>query len=83
MKKNCNTCTHRTEIDHSHRISCSYFWKNKNMISESPLHKDNVPEYAKENGWFDFPYDFDPIWVDSDCSGHKDTNDDVLYTMEF
>ena len=44
--------------------------KNKNLILESPLHKNNIPEYAKNSGWFDFPYDFDPLWV-VDCSEHK------------
>jgi len=70
MKKNCNTCKHRTEIVNSHRISCEHYRKNKNLILESPLHKNNIPEYAKNSGWFDFPYDFDPLWV-VDCSEHK------------
>lgn len=68
--KNCNTCKHSSEIAYSNRISCLYFLKNKNKIEESPLYKGNIPEYAKDNGWFDFPVNFDPLWV-SNCEKHK------------
>lgn len=80
MRKNCNTCKHRDEIGNSHRISCSFYLKNKNKISESPLHAISIPEYAKESGWVNFPYDFDPLWIiSSDCNGHSyKVEDDIL-----
>ena len=75
MKKNCSTCKHRNEIAYSHRIACEYFSKNLHKLNESPLKNGNVPEYAKENGWFNFPSDFDPLWVDSNCSGHSEKSE--------
>ena len=83
MKKNCSTCTYRTEIVNSHHVSCQYFWQNKNLIPESPLHKSNIPEYAKTSGWFDFPYDFDPTWIVKKCTGYLKIEETILYTDEF
>lgn len=66
----CNTCKHNKEIAYSHQISCHYFIKNKTKINKSPLYQESVPEYAKNNGWFNFPYSFDPLWI-SNCEKHK------------
>jgi len=84
MKNPCSTCTHRAEIVNSHRVSCQYFLKNKSNMLESPLHKGDVPEYAKTSGWFDFPYDFDPLWVSLNCIGYKHRiEEEILYSDAF
>lgn len=66
----CKNCKHNKEIAYSHKISCQYFIRNKSKINESPLYKGNIPEYAKSNGWFDFPNSFDPLWI-SNCEKYK------------
>lgn len=62
---NCYECEFRGSNSdkgsaHSH---CKLYWQYKK-------HKDDFPkgnERAKEQGWFDFPYDYDPIWIEEDC----------------
>lgn len=84
MKKRCSTCAHTSEITNSHRISCQYYWKNKNLLDTSPASLCDISDYAKSSGWFDFPYDFDPLWITSDCNGYTHKVDDaILYTSEF
>ena len=29
-----------------------------------------VTDGAMENGWFDFPFNFDPVWIE-DCKGFE------------
>jgi len=77
----CKTCKYCTNIIHSHHVTCDYFLKNKNLIIKSPLNSGSVPEYAKENGWFNFPLNFDPIWIEN-CNIHEDIeDDDILYSF--
>ena len=84
MKKRCNTCTHKREITNSHRITCNYYWENKHLLSTSPASSQDISDYAKTSGWFDFPYDFDPLWITSDCNGYKrEIDKPILYTNEF
>ena len=62
---NCYECEFRGSNSdkgsaHSH---CKLYWQYKK-------HKDDFPKgnkRAKEKGWFDFPYDYDPIWIEEDC----------------
>ena len=84
MKKVCSTCIHKSEIVNSHRISCQYYWQHKNLLFTSPTSLSDISDYAKNSGWFDFPYDFDPLWITSDCNGYvRKTEDIILYTNEF
>jgi hypothetical protein len=37
--------------------------------------KDKHPkgaEYAIKSGWWDFPYDYDPVWMQEDCPEYKE-----------
>lgn len=70
IKTDCYKCTHRGSNNemgsaHSH---CKLYWKYKKHKSIFP--KGN--EKAKEQGWFDFPYDYDPIWIEEDCESFKE-----------
>ena len=84
MKKTCNTCTYKSEIANSQRITCHYYWENKHLLYTSPASLSDISDYAKTSGWFDFPYDFDPLWITTDCNGYKrEIDEPILYTNEF
>lgn len=67
MSTNCYTCVHRKEIPFSAHSTCLFFWKNKKNPTVEPL---QFKQYGKDNGWFDFPYDYDPVWITSQCPHH-------------
>lgn len=39
-------------------------------------------EYAKKNGWWDFPYDYDPVWMTTNCSDFTPKKDSTIPTNE-
>lgn len=39
-------------------------------------------EYAKKNGWWDFPYDYDPVWMTTNCSDFTPKKDSTISTNE-
>jgi len=56
-KPNCYRCTHRRIVPGDAHSSC------KNAKA-----KVSGVEYGIRNGWFMWPYNFDPVWVIS-CDG--------------
>jgi hypothetical protein len=42
-----------------------YYKKNKSAHPKGT-------EHAIKNGWWDFPYDFDPVWMTEDCKEFKE-----------
>jgi hypothetical protein len=68
-KNTCYNCIHSGDNHdmNSAHIHCKLFWKaGNNSRSEYP--KGN--EEAIKNGWYDFPYNFDPVWMEEDCKYH-------------
>lgn len=65
-KTNCCECKHSgsNSTMNSAHIHCSFFWRaGHNSKSEHP---EGV-EHGVKNGWYDFPYNYDPIWMKEDC----------------
>ena len=55
----CYSCIHRLPIDgHAHSACLS---KNSNVTAD-PL--------GDEQDWFDWPYNFDPVWL-RECDGYQ------------
>jgi hypothetical protein len=51
----------------SAHIHCKLFWRaGHSSRSEQPKGNEN----AIKNGWYDFPYNFDPVWMEEDCKYH-------------
>lgn len=69
MGRNCNDChncrhSKSNEEYGSAHIRCKFWWDNKPEIHEGP---EQDPHGVK-NGWCNFPYDYDPIWLTSKCN---------------
>jgi len=61
LKTDCYKCKHRRTIPGDCHTRCakpdSYMIGNKHGIS---------------NGWFMYPYNFDPIWRESECANFEE-----------
>ena len=67
-KKTCYQCKHRRTIPGDAHTQCAFQWNPK---------KQAIPEGSPrgiENGWWYFPFNFDPIWMIGEC-GEFDAKD--------
>ncbi len=67
-KKTCYQCKHRRMIPGDTHTQCVFQWNSKEQA---------IPEgdrYGIENGWWYFPFNFDPTWMIGECS-EFDTKD--------
>jgi hypothetical protein len=76
----CYGCVHRQAIPWSKHSTCLYFWQHKKEMSDSP--KRSVDAFAVENGWFDFPYDYDPVWFNEECVKFKLLHANLIETID-
>lgn len=70
-KTNCHDCVHcrSNSFVNSAHVHCTMYWKYyKKNKSAHP----KGTEHAIKNGWWDFPYDFDPVWMTEDCKEYKE-----------
>lgn len=56
----CYSCIHRKDVFYSHHSECS----SKTAEVTGVVH-------GIKNGWFFWPLDFDPIWV-NECDGYEE-----------
>ena len=65
-KTNCHKCVHSrsNSFVNSAHVHCAMYWayykKNKSAHPKGA-------EHAIKSGWWDFPYDYDPIWMQGEC----------------
>lgn len=59
-RPNCYKCKHRSELSFSSHSSCKN--ENAEVIGN---------EYGKSKGWFYYPLNFDPVWLES-CNGFEE-----------
>ena len=64
IKPNCYKCIHRLTIPGDCHSRCNNF--------EAKV-KGNI--HGIKNGWFSWPFNFDPIWLES-CDGFSDNPKD-------
>ena len=63
--KTCYTCEHRGEVSGSCHSSCRFDWGN----SEHTPPKGN--SHGIKSGWYNFPFNFDPVWQKEECKEHS------------
>lgn len=65
-KPNCYTCVHRSSVPGSAHSECNN-------------HKADVfaNYHGIRNGWFNWPFNFDPVWLVS-CDGYSNNQEDKL-----
>ena len=59
MSGKCETCIYKAHLPGTHHISCA----NKIAIAIGD-------EHGIKNGWFYYPFNFDPIWLKY-CDGYE------------
>lgn len=73
-KANCYECKHREQLEYSHHSRCNLFDKKQQiyMVAMPQLAALVVRGNAHgiANGWFFWPLDFDPVWLES-CIGFE------------
>ena len=57
---NCYECKHRRTLFYSAHSGCAK--PDPNMVGV---------EYGIKNGWFNYPSNFDPVWVDVVCANFE------------
>ncbi len=64
-KKTCYSCVYKNDISGDCHISCKLNWlKSKNKPPKGNLH-------GTKKGWYNFPFNFDPIWMEEECKEHS------------
>jgi hypothetical protein len=51
----------------SAHIHCKLFWRAGHSSRRS---NQKEMKTQSKNGWYDFPYNFDPVWMEEDCKYH-------------
>lgn len=91
MKKNCYNCKFKCNIAGDTHISCNYpkldqtqKFNISSLLLITPeqgiqLLKDNfgfsVSTHPIVSGWFNFPINFDPNWIEGECTKHSEQPD--------
>lgn len=68
-KTSCYKCVFRGSVPGSEHSSCTFQWS---------VDMENVPKghtHAIKNGWWIFPWNYDPIWMKEDCTQFKAKED--------
>jgi len=82
-KPDCYNCIHRTDVEGSTHSSCRCEGTLLHLINllhipdflglateeQKLVIKGN--QYGIDSGWFKFPIDYDPVWLE-ECSGFKE-----------
>lgn len=85
---NCSTCEYKRNVPGDSHISCEYPFldkKNASLISmmsvtnpqafNQTLHQlfgFQASMHGVQSGWFMFPSNFDPNWMEGNCNKHSD-----------
>ena len=64
MKPNCYECVHRLDLSGDAHSRCNNF---QAKVKGNP--------HGIKNGWFMWPFNFDPIWLEL-CDGFSDNPED-------
>lgn len=59
-RNECYQCKHRTEVPGSYHSVCN----NPDKEMEGDKH-------GIKSGWFNYPFNFDPVWKDKDCNNFE------------
>lgn len=77
VKPDCYKCKYKGSVSGSAHSSCNHP-DAKRMIDmimnsiepEEVKLKVRADQYGIDSGWFNFPFNFDPVWLE-ECNGFK------------
>lgn len=64
----CKGCAYREPIPGDAHSRCVYRWPSVAAMPPGSPH-------GIRNGWYAFPFNFDPVWGPDTCDGRSDTRD--------
>jgi len=67
-KPNCFECTHRGKVPGSTHSCCNHPNASKLEVVGK--------QYGIDSGWFFFPYNFDPCWL-QECNGFESKDEAI------
>ncbi len=65
IQKQCYGCGYKKEIRGDCHISCLFDWGR--MSYKSGIHPPKGNAHGIMNGWYNFPYQYDPVWMIEEC----------------
>lgn len=77
IEKRCYDCVFRRELTYSAHSECC----NPQMMDEKEPMKVIANPHGIKNGWCFWPFNFDPIWINS-CSHHSSKLEDKPSPMK-
>lgn len=75
-KKSCYNCAYKRSVPGSAHISCSYKW----MDSDNKQPK--ADQHGIDNGWYIFPFNYDPVWQQEECPSFSTQVDPKMVTKD-
>ncbi len=64
----CRQCAYRKDIPGDAHSRCTFKWEDPSLMPKGNSH-------GIKNGWFMFPFNFDPLWGPDTCLGMSETKD--------
>lgn len=71
-KNTCQGCAYRLDVPGNTHSSCCFDWE------KSEIQKPRGHHHGIEKGWFAFPYNYDPIWMISECKAFSIEKDEKM-----
>lgn len=68
IQEQCSKCGYRQEIPGDTHISCLFDW-GKASYKDRLLHPPSGDSHGIMKGWFNFPFNYDPVWMIEECKG--------------
>lgn len=67
MKPDCYSCAHRKDVPGSAHSKCQRGIDA--LFGRAPVPLVRGDAHGIRSGWFSFPFDFDPTWLEA-CNAH-------------
>ena len=65
QKKTCWHCAYKMNNIGSADIQCRFNWNG------TGAKKPEGDEWGIKNGWYNFPWNYDPVWMKNECQKFK------------
>lgn len=68
-RKQCYGCAYKGQVPGSAHSQCKF------NFSKAGLKMPDGDEHGKRNGWYYFPYNYDPTWMNEVCEARSEKAD--------
>ena len=71
-KKTCYSCAYRGTLPGSAHSKCTFNW------GKSDTDPPKGAEVGIRRGWWNFPFNYDPVWMEEECNAHSEESDSEM-----